>query len=140
MEEQRMKSTRLLASLLCLALVVLTVPLPAVAARRGGSGAPLQLIRVDPEGRNIVLTFRVPERLELQCSPMQLRVGDFSLQFREVRDYNARTASFVIGRDVYSAIDNRRFQTTLTACSNWITASVQYPPLSRPRPDRRYGY
>ena len=78
------------------------------------------------------MTLRVPEALDLGC-PMQLRIGDFSVNFREVQDPKARSARFVMSRDMYAAIDNRQFNTVLTSCSGKVENSITYPPLRRAR-------
>jgi hypothetical protein len=109
---------------------------PAVQAqpRRGRPAhAGLQLVRVDPEGQDVVLVFRVPEALDLG-GPMQLRIGELSASFREVRDYTARHATFVVSRELYKAIDNRRFETVLTSGTGRVAATIAYPSL---QPDRR---
>jgi len=74
----------------------------------------------------------VPEGFDLGC-PLQLRIGDFSVTFREVQDYKARTARFVMSRDLYAAIDTRQYNTVLTSCQGSVTNSIAYPPLRRAR-------
>jgi hypothetical protein len=101
--------------------------------RRPVPQAVLRLMRVEPAGADVLLVFRVPETLDLNC-PMQLRIGDLSVRFREVQDFNTRTARFVMSRELYQAIDNRRQQTVLTSCYGWIATTIAYPPLSRVRP------
>jgi hypothetical protein len=108
-------------------------PSPGGHARPGPQQALLQLIRVDPEGQDVVLVFRVPEALDLG-GPMQLRIGELSASFREVRDYTARHATFVVSRELYKAIDNRRFETVLTSGTGRVAATIAYPSL---QPDRR---
>ena len=94
--------------------------------------AVLKLVRVEPVGQDVLLVFRVPEALDLNC-PMQLRIGDLSVQFREMQDANARAARFVMSRELYKAIDSRQHQTVLTSCYGWVTATITYPPLPRTR-------
>jgi hypothetical protein len=110
------------------------VVVPAVGAQsRRAPQAVLKLVRVEPVGNDVMLVFRVPETLDLGC-PLQLRIGDFSVNFREIQDYNARTARFVISRDLYKAIDNRKHHTVLTSCRGSVAHEITYPPLSPPRP------
>jgi len=106
---------------------VAVVPLVEAQPHRS-SQALLKLIRIEPVGQDVLLAFRVPEALDLGC-PMQLRIGDFSVSFREIQDQKARTARFVISRDLYAAIDNRQFNTILTSCSNWVSSAITYPRL-----------
>lgn len=91
---------------------------------------PLRLVRVDPEGKDVRLVFRVPETLDLGC-PLQLRIGELSVSFREVQDRNARVARFVMSRDLYGAIDNRTHQTILTSCAVWTAENITYPALAK---------
>jgi hypothetical protein len=111
---------------------VATVPLVEAQPRRPPQ-ALLKLVRVEPVGQDVLLAFRVPEALDLGC-PMQLRIGDFSVSFREIQDQKARTARFVISRDLYAAIDNRQFNTVLTSCFNWVSSSITYPRLASASP------
>jgi hypothetical protein len=61
-----------------------TVVVPTVGAQsQRAPQAVLKLVRIEPAGHDVVLVFRVPETLELSC-PLQLRIGDFSANFREV--------------------------------------------------------
>ena len=113
---------------------VAVVPVVEAQPRRP-SQAPLKLIRAEPVGQDVLLTLRVPEALDLGC-PMQLRIGDISVNFREVQDQKARTARFVIARDLYAAIDNRQFNTVLTSCFNWVSSPITYPRLTSASPPR----
>jgi hypothetical protein len=118
----------------CYGWVTATITYPRLAdvSARPAPQAGLTLMRVDPEGQDVLLVFRVPEALDLNC-PMQLRIGDLSIQFREVQDVNARVARFVVSRELYKAIDSRQHQTVLTSCYGWVNATITYPPLSRMR-------
>lgn len=107
-------------------------PRLASASARPAPQAVLKLMRIEPVGQDILLVFRVPDALDLNC-PMQLRIGDFSVNFREVQDYKARTARFAMSRDLYAAIDNRQYNTVLTSCQGAVTNAIAYPPLSRAR-------
>jgi hypothetical protein len=100
---------------------------------RGAPPAVLQLIRVEPVGQDVVLVFRVPEALDLG-GPMQLRIGDLSVKFRDVQDYHARHATFVLSRELYKAIDNRRLETVLSSGTGRVAATIAYPPLQRAGP------
>ncbi len=86
--------------ILCFVSVVLWSAMPTAGAPpRSSQSGTLKLIKVEPMGQEVQLVFRVPELLDLIC-PMQLRIGDFSLSFRELQDRNARTARFVMSRDL----------------------------------------
>jgi hypothetical protein len=95
--------------------------------------AALKLVRVEPMGQDVLLVFRVPEVLDLG-GPMQLRIGDLSVNFRDVQDYNARHATFVVSRELYKAIDNRRHPTVLSSGTGRVEATIAYPPLPRAGP------
>jgi hypothetical protein len=84
-------------------------------------------------GQDVLLVFRVPEELDLG-GPMQLRIGDLSVNFRDVQDYNARHATFVVSRELYKAIDNRRHPTVLSSGTGRVEATIAYPPLPRAGP------
>jgi hypothetical protein len=88
-------------------------------------------------GQDVLLVFRVPEGLELG-GPMQLRIGDLSVNFRDVQDYTARHATFVLSRELYKAIDNRRYPTVLTSGTGRVETTIAYPPLQRAGPRPRY--
>jgi hypothetical protein len=93
----------------------------------------LQLIRVDPVGQDVLLVFRVPEVLDLG-GPMQLRIGDLSVNFRDVQDYTARHATFVLSRELYKALDNRRHPTVISSGTGRVETTIAYPPLPRAGP------
>lgn len=108
---------------------------------RPGGYAAFRLIQAELIGRDVLLVFRVPPALEIQCAPMQLRIGRLAVEFREIRDYRDRTASFVLNAELYESIDGRTLPTVLTACYSWITAPIYYPPIdTRARPRHRRGY
>ena len=116
----------------CQGQVANTITYPRLTAVSTSPEAILKLVRVDPVGQDVVLVFRVPDALDLSC-PMQLRIGDLSVQFREVQDANARTARFVLSRELYQALDNRQHQTVISSCQGQVANTITYPSLSRVR-------
>jgi hypothetical protein len=110
---------------------VAVVPVVGAQPRRAPH-AGLRLVRIEPAGQDVLLVFRVPAALDLNC-PMQLRIGDLSVNFREVQDYNARIARFVVSRELYKAIDNRQHDTVLTSCEGRVATTIAYPSLRRAR-------
>ena len=129
---QIQKRTLLVIVSVLLGCAVLAPSSEAQPRRARTTQAVLKLVRVEPAGQDVLLAFHVPAALDLNC-PMQLRIGDLSIQFREIHDANARVAHFVVSRELYKAIDSQRHQTVLTSCYGWVNATITYPPLSRMR-------
>jgi hypothetical protein len=137
MKKGVMMQMRTLTVLVLVSLVLWGGPGGTAVQAQPRPPAALKLVRVEPMGQDVLLVFRVPDVLDLNC-PLELRIGDLSVQFREVQDYNARIARFVVSRELYKAIDNRQHPTVLTSCQGRVAATVAYPRLTagsaRPAP------